>query len=395
MTTRALWFEDATQQYVTAVVPPGSGLVAADEALAYGLAWQGDRDLLLVLPENLVSTTLVRLPWVATEVRVWAWTGQQDPHPVPTPTRLAALGVMREYEPRVRGEHVLTDVQRSWIADIDFSALEPRHRPSYLAWHLDGLQVLKVARARGGGVRVQAGVQYSKPVSGRTVFEAVLSGPPSPAQLAEIQARIDDAIRDGGSRTSQMREHKLQHDLERDGGAALGLSVLIREYPGYRGPGAADPGTSGRGRPGFIDFLGKDATGRLHVVETKIGHDPTVVLQALDYAIWVQANETPIRASSDLLAGRTDPAAPVPIDLVLAPKGREPAFNTYLAGQIEALAGDLPVKVHLVPDLDDPLQMRPLSRDAMWAADAGLVAAPAAGPRWPNRITPGLIRGRQ
>lgn len=393
MTTRARWFRDAADERLVAVMDPGAGLAAADEVLAYGLAWQGDRDLLLVLPESLVSTTLVRLPWIGTEVRVWNWDGTPSLHPVPLPTRLGVLGVMGEYPPRRTGQHLLTPEQHEWIAGIDTGALTERHRPSYLAWHLDGLQVLKVARARGGRLRVQAGVQYSKPVPGRDVFDAVIAGPLTPEQRATIQDRIDDAIADGGSRTSQMREHRLQHHFDRDGGGVLGLDVLLREYPGYRGPGLADPGTSGPGRRGFIDFLGMDGAGRLHVVETKIGHDPTVLLQALDYAIWVEANQRAVVATSTRLSGAAR-TSPVPIHLVLAPGDGQPAFNTYLAGQIEALAGDIPVRVHLVPDLKDPLAIQPLTREDMWTAQDGLVAAPATGRRWPGRITDGLIQGR-
>jgi EAL domain-containing protein (putative c-di-GMP-specific phosphodiesterase class I) len=36
-------------------------------------------------------------------------------------------------------------------------------------------------------------------------------------------------------------------------------------------------------------------------VETKIGHDPKVVLQALDYWIWVQPNEDAVRATRNAL----------------------------------------------------------------------------------------------
>ena len=42
-----------------------------DEVLAYALAWQCDRDLLLVLPESGEHQTLARLAWVDTPVRVF------------------------------------------------------------------------------------------------------------------------------------------------------------------------------------------------------------------------------------------------------------------------------------------------------------------------------------
>ena len=51
---------------------PGAG-DTTDEALAWGLAMGGDRDVVLVLPAALVRPTLQRLPWVSAPVRVWTY----------------------------------------------------------------------------------------------------------------------------------------------------------------------------------------------------------------------------------------------------------------------------------------------------------------------------------
>lgn len=110
---------------------------------------------------------------------------------------------------------------------------------------------------------------------------------PTPEDLDEINSEVARAVGHGGSRTSQMREHRMQATMGSQA-SDLALRQLIREFPAYRGlDGSSSPRL---GRPGYIDFLGIDSDGRFHVVETKIGHDPRVVLQALDYAIWVCAN---------------------------------------------------------------------------------------------------------
>ena len=43
----------------------------ADQALAWGLAYRGDRQLSLVLPANRAKPTLVRVPWLLPPVRVF------------------------------------------------------------------------------------------------------------------------------------------------------------------------------------------------------------------------------------------------------------------------------------------------------------------------------------
>ncbi len=109
----------------------------------------------------------------------------------------------------------------------------------------------------------------------------------------------------------------------------LGLIGLRAEFPGWRGPG----------RPGFIDFLGIDDDDHLHVVETKVGSDPGVLVQALDYAIWVQAQQTVIRQSMGW------PAAParttVHLDLVLATKVGKVTASASAWPAVEASGGRL------------------------------------------------------
>lgn len=387
MTAYAHWFTDAHDSALVAVIPSTGEAEACDEVLAYALAWQHDRDLLLVVPKTMQVQLATRLPWLGTTVRLYTYDGQSGPTPVSALSRAEVLDRLRDLTIRKSRIPNLTDEQREWLATIDTTGLVA-HERSYLSWHHEGLQVLKVSTVRGG-LRVQAGVQYTNPPQGREPFDKVFKAAPSPAESDVINAKIRLAIEDGGSKTSQMGEHKMQATLASQA-ADLGLIRLLREFPAWRGPSG-----SGRGRTGYVDFLGIDADGRLHVVETKIGHDPRVVLQALDYAMWVRANDAEIRQSlraqgHDLPDVDLHSDAAAPIHLVLAAKDRTPAFNAYLAGQIEALAGDTRIQVHLTEDsAATPIELQALSRGAMWVKTA-LVAEPVTGPRWPGRLTTGL-----
>lgn len=396
MTKFAHWFEDSSRGSLIAVIPPGEKVTAADEVLAYGLAWQHDRDLLLVVPDPMVVPLLTRMAWLETEVRLFHFDGPDDgvPRPVSAVSRFQLLSHLTSLPVRVPKVGALRPEHQTWVDGIALDALSAHDRGGYLSWHFDGLQVLQIRETRSG-MRVTAGVQYSNPPPGREPFDKTFTSAPTPADTAVINAKIELAIQDGGSLTSRMREHKMQATLTGQPDA-LNLTNLWREFPAWRG--LTSSSVSGSGRPGFIDFLGADSTGVLHVVETKIGHDPKVVLQALDYAIWVTANETSIRAQLMALGHAIptpsrDPltsSRPAPIHLVLGADGAVPAFNGYLAGQIEALAGDCKISIHVTANpTATPLTLQRLHATDMWTANE-LVAAPVMGPRWPGALTTAL-----
>jgi hypothetical protein len=112
----------------------------------------------------------------------------------------------------------------------------------------------------------------------------------------------------------------------------LGLKeTLHREYPSWR------PYLKPRGRS-FIDFLGCDASQRLRVIETKIGHDPMVVLQGLDYWIWAMANRAELAQRFRLPVSEPQ----VAVDFVVSrTAGGKPAVGPYTASQSAALADDV------------------------------------------------------
>lgn len=385
MSKYAHWYLECSGERLIAVVNPDERPLAGDEVLAFGLAWQQDRDLVLVLPPQLQLQAQVRLPWIDTTVRLWGLDLRSTvAAPLAALSRPEALQLMR-MGGRGRAPYVLPAQYDGWLDGIDRAGLVA-HSRSCLSWHADGLQVLRVAGTKQGlALRIQAGVQYSNPALG-VPYDRTFTRPPTPSEIHEINAEIRVAVA-RGSRTSHMLEHKMQATLATQAASLdAGMVKLAREYPAFRGPMGA--GMAGRGRPGFIDFLGVDAQGGLHVVETKIGHDAGVVLQALDYAVYVKANEAEI--GRDLHLAPVQGERPVKVHLVLASKSRNKAVNPYLAGQVEALSHDVTPVVHLVDDpAACPLALHTPSREALWQAGPQ-VAKPVTGPRWPQRITNAL-----
>lgn len=391
MSKHAHWFVTADDAVLIGVVSPAEKHTIADEVLAYGLAWQHNRDLHMVLPPAMLGGTLTRLPWIETPIRVWGFEGG-DPRPVRTLARVDVFDRLHGLPPRISKTATLTPEQESWVAGVDTTGLEPHNR-SYLSWHHHGLQVLKVSKRRKG-LRIQAGVQYKGKSATAKPYDRTFVVAPTAGEIAEINAQIAEAVEHGESKSSQMREHRMQATLKSQA-SDLGLTHLLREYPAYRGLDGSD--SKRVGRPGYIDFLGIDADGRFHVVETKIGHDPRVVLQALDYAIWVRANEDEIRgrlrnSGLDVAEPKSDPTGDrLQMHLVLGPDAKGIAFNPYLAPQLEALKGDCRIHVHLVPDVKaSPLELRPLPSKDLWTA-APMVAKPVQEPRWAGMLTRALM----
>lgn len=58
LSTKARWFSDSADQLLVVVVGSHHKTDVTDEVLAYALAWQCDRDLVLVLPANHVGLTV-------------------------------------------------------------------------------------------------------------------------------------------------------------------------------------------------------------------------------------------------------------------------------------------------------------------------------------------------
>ncbi|MGY1730256.1 hypothetical protein ACI798_01955 [Geodermatophilus sp. SYSU D01045] len=345
LTTLGKWFLTRDGGTLVLAVPPGRPLEDVSTAVAHAVAWQGDRTLALLVPAAAVPSIAARIAFLATEVRLWAVADDLTTSSVAIPSVEEAVSEAQGRGLRREGTHDLGE-RSTWVTDLVDAAdrhwaLDPAHRGSYLAWHCAGRQVLKMMR-QSGGVLVQAGVQYREPPADRPPFTEVLPGAPTSVQRARIEAAVATAVQDRlTGRDETHVEHQLQAALAATRLTGLGVTHFEREYPAWRGDGA----------PGFIDFLGLDPEGRFHVIETKIGSDPMLVFQALDYAVWVRAHAPAIRADLGWPAGDD---SVVHLDLVVAPKtsrGRtRPAIGPYTAGQLTALTADVPWQVHVVDD---------------------------------------------
>ena len=235
----------------------------ADMALAWGLALRGDRQLSVMLPVHLAEPTLLRAPWFVPSVRVFTYTaGCQVAEPAP----LTHEQTIRAYRRATHHAEAELGDKAEWIGPlIEWANRLPGSeyiaRSNYVAWHVHGRQVLKVTPSTAA-LSIVAGVDAKGQFLGRSSVKTRLTSTADDATMLELTAAVALAAADRlrGADTGH-REHQLQARLD---AAALGLSKPIREFPAWR------PGSD---RAAFIDFLGKDARGRPHVVETKIGAD--------------------------------------------------------------------------------------------------------------------------
>ena len=339
-----------------------------DAALAYGLAFQGDRDLHVVVPDGVLRisgvgvvpscrATLHRVAHIATPVEVWThaetdeviWSRPaRSASPEIVPPRYEVLAATRLDDELKVGEHDLGD-RADWIDALracaeDDLELDYAPRWSYLAWRTQGRQVLKVKRSNAG-LRVTAGTDYSAHRTDKTMATVLdLDGPPDQDHLAAIRAAIEisAAERDKGADGENL-EHLLQSRLATPTGVTqLGLvGSLEREVPATR------PNQ----RRAYIDLLGVDARGDIHVIETKIDSDPMLAMQGLDY--WAWANEH----LSDLIGllrsrGHTvSDDATIRLDYVIGTKADDGTPDLrYVAPQLEALDGSISWRVAIADD---------------------------------------------
>jgi hypothetical protein len=360
----AAWFEAAAadDNLLVAVVGPDE-VDCADEVLAYALAWQGNRELLLAFPEDLVGLTLARLSRIRTPVQVFVYGTDVNPRSTTTLTVAEALAQAATLPLRSTGEHSLSSEQARSVRALRQSAdqhwaLVPAHRSSYLAWHCLGRQVLQIA-GRGKGVQIVAGVDYSSklPVGEESAEKLLVAEQLTSVQRAHIESRVATAVwkrfagHDGGH-----VEHRMQAVLAGTKLRSLGLSDYAREYPAWRG----------EGRKGLIDFLGIGFDNALHVVETKVGiGDVGGVLQTLDYATWVTAHAAELRVKQGWPPADSSDLEAVVLDFIFAPKAfGEKAIGPYTYGQLGALAEDVPWRTSIVTDPLAPVLeiSEPLSR---------------------------------
>ena len=133
-----MWFVTPGNGRLVVVAGGHEQVGSMDEVLGYALAWQCDRDLLLVLPESYERQTLGRLAWVDTPVRVFLH-GSYGLRPAVVPSRSEVLSAAADSGLRAIAEHDLGDMAPlvAWVTSWadDHWALAKVNRPSYQAWH--------------------------------------------------------------------------------------------------------------------------------------------------------------------------------------------------------------------------------------------------------------------
>lgn len=336
-------------QQLAVLVPHGEAAKDIDKALAFGLAFQGDRDLHLVLPEgereirgaeaeSYASASLLRLAFVVTPVRVWTHDaeGRLTEHPIPP--RDQALASTRLDEAIPASSYSLGE-RESWVASLTERAdeeLDAAHTNSYLSWHVEGRQALKIERTTAG-VRITAGTDYSAHREDKTLAEVItLTQPLTASQQETIWAAVDRTVEErAGGADAENLEHLLQARLDTDEGrAALRLgSRLERELAATR------PGQ----RRAYVDLVGVDERGHIHIIETKLGLNVMLGLQGLDYWMWAVAHRAEL---AEILRSRGHDVAEEPkilLDYVVGGRTDDgsAADVRYLAPVVEALAGDI------------------------------------------------------
>jgi hypothetical protein len=349
LTKSACWYED--DERLLGVSRHGSGDQALD-LLAFGLQDLGGRTLQLVIPKAAARATRARAAWLTATVHVHQFhnrtvgaetvsVAQPASSPDESTRFFRLLG-----RPTPPPDPFDPAGSPDWLVElIDWieSRRVQRVRNSVLhAWHYRGRQVLSV-RPFLDGYKLVAGANYQKP-TGRQPTPVTLhisaTEPLTLAQTRKITEAVDEAI--DRRRTGEDHghgEHLLQAAIGTDP-VLIGMTQLRRELYARRPRYKPNQG------PAFIDFLGRDVDRVGHVIETKIGPDAQLGIQALDYWAWANAHRTVLAELID-----AEPDCPFRLDLVL---GRSPKTLLHLAAAatLDALHPEIDWRCHLVTDWD-------------------------------------------
>jgi hypothetical protein len=250
----------------------------ADLALAYGLSLrerQNLESLALLLPQCYARPTRLRLAWVDVPVRLFEYDEARRCRYVPPASVEEAIEAARDPYP-ARAAYDLGDAQQfvqelvAW-ADED-ERLSRDDRTRYAAWYHDGMLILKIEKA-GSGLRLTAGLDSSKLKREQAgALKQIVEERLIPDALEDIKAAVEHSV----ATYAGLPEARFQSFLYRN-------PHLVDADPA--GMQREVPATRPRGR-GFVDFLAKNAAREICLIETKIGPDPMVVLQAVDYWAW-------------------------------------------------------------------------------------------------------------
>jgi hypothetical protein len=361
----------ADDSRLTVVADTRAGQLSVDLALAWGLAYRGDRSLSLVLPSDRAEPTLIRVPWLMPPVRVFTYESATVSEPLPLTTE-QSLDWFRGRTWGASDPEMLGD-KADWVRPVmDWASIAPQvelvTRSKYVAWHVAGRQVLKMTPAKKR-LTIVAGVDSTKSDEWEPPVKVTLTGrADDDVQHGIIAAASRAAVARLSGFDSGHREHRMQSALSPE---QLGLDPVWKaECPAWR------PGSN---RAAYIDFLAKDPSGRVHVVETKIGADTMLVLQGLDYWLWCRANPDHVNRSLQT----SSPRLPA-ISFVVAPSkpGGEP-ISIYAAAQAEALHREIEWRFVVVDDPDTADGVEPLPP---YHLPENHRRADRTNPRWATRL---------
>ena len=359
---RLLWYQAPGKLVV--VAGPYKDARDGDLALAHGLRHvTPDQILVLVLPqdERASRATTVRAPWINVPLEIYNYDlplveGGKRGEPAET-SRCPILErswVLQQYRdagpdgwgygiespPRPPSHAEVLGEKAPWVTGLTtwltaHDDLEEEHTDHYLAWRCAGTIVLTITVGRQ--LTMSAGVQHSR--SGQRPSTVLCSGVlPASDQATLEEAALQAIDKVLGGLGERYREHRLQAAIVQQGPKVLGLvdplkaeRAAWRPYPGGRA---------------FLDFLGVDEHGVLHIVETKVGADAMMVLQGLDYWIWASANQ-------DALApefGRKKVTG-IEVDFLID-EGKGSSLGPYSMAQSESLATEVVHRFWTISDWD-------------------------------------------
>jgi len=348
--TRFVWYRTKTVLGLV-VGPQEEGKV--DEALAVGLGERDERQLVLVLPLGWHEPSLHRSAWLRPDLDLQIWTHNGTDNDsaavkAEVPDRPHTLAVVQSLEklPLHLGKRTpLVEDLMTWAGE--HKDLDASHTQASRAWQCRGQRVL-VIHSTKAGLSLVAGIDWGPSSPNQTPLALAVNAKLSDDALAAVKADIEAGIQQRMSGVANKDdEHWLQAVLRRHP-KSLGLEQpVLRELPAWRPQGSKKKGLV-RGR-GFVDLAGLDATGRLLLVETKLGSDDMLVLQGLDYYIWANANR-------DRLTTRLDCRSDVEFEIsycVGGEHGKQPQLSRHAQGQLNALAPEIRWHVQQVSDWVD------------------------------------------
>ncbi len=336
---------------------------AAWQMLAYGLEYverHGRHRLILILPETAARVCALRAALLRPGlVEVWRYGEDDQLQMIAVPTWREALPFFSATRPGVefRPDPQDTAGLPGWLLElgdwVESRAVERVRIRNYWAWHYRGRAVLIVQSrsAKPAGHRVIAGVKYTGTNIGRfgadtyVDFEVSAGEGPTDEQLAAVRGQVDEAIERRRVKVDAGHgEHMLQATIGREP-ALVGMRHVRRELAA---------GRLTAGGAAYIDFLGIDDDGRLHVIETKLGHsDAQLGVQGLDYWGWATAHAEELRQK---LQGQghdeLDADAEVTLRFVIGMKEPGRFLHAAARATIRALHPDIPWRVQVLDNWD-------------------------------------------